>query len=132
VTEANRIEVMSACYAAAGIPIDYGTNSNGEIVGLGTSTNTEAEAVSAYECGATHPSKPWPYPSPEQLGYIYDYLVRFIVPCYEANGITNPPPPSREGFVGNWPNQGWFPTSGDLPLHPPDEAALNAACPLPR
>jgi hypothetical protein len=129
VAEVSRIEVLSACYKSAGLPLDYGKNSTGKIVSVGTETNTEAEAVSAYACQAAHPVKPTPPPSPEQLGYLYDYLVEFLAPCYEANGITNPPPPSREDFIAKWPNQGWAPTGAHAQLSTDEDAALDAACP---
>jgi hypothetical protein len=129
VAEVSRIEVISACYKSVGLLLDYGKNSSGKIVGVGTETKTEAEAVSAYACQAAHPVKPTPPPSPEQLGYIYDYLVEFLAPCYAANGIPNPPPPSRDDFIAKWPNQGWYPTSGNAPPDAVKDDALDAACP---
>lgn len=131
VTAADQIEVMSACYTAAGLPLDLARNGRGTVLSVGTSVTTEAEAVSQFSCQAAHPHRPVPPPSHEQLGYIYDYFVRFLVPCYELNGIVNPPPPSREYFVANWPNQGWAPSTGSMPLEMEFDAALYEACPPP-
>jgi hypothetical protein len=63
------------------------------------------------------------------LGYLYDYFTKFLVPCYEANGIENVPAPTRAEFVSLWPNQNWYPSMGDVPMGSEMENQLNAACP---
>lgn len=130
-TASDRVEVMSACYTAAGLPLNLGKDGRGTVVSVGANVRTEAEAISQFSCQAAHPHRPVPPPSHEQLGYIYDYLVRFLVPCYELNGIVNPPPPPRDDFVSNWPNQGWFPSTGIMPMSMEADAALMEACPPP-
>lgn len=129
VTGESRVDVLSACFSTAGLPIETGSSADGTVLSVNARPTTEAEALSAFVCNAEHPSEPVPLPSDAQLGYVYDYLTRFLAPCYAANGITNPPPPSRQDFVAKWPNQGWFPSLGDL-LPGPTEEAIYTACPI--
>jgi hypothetical protein len=62
---------------------------------------------------------------------MYDYLTQFLVPCYEANGIENPPPPPREDFIASWGNLIWFPDMSSLPMDSPEAIAIAEACPPP-
>lgn len=134
VTDENRVDVMRSCYEAAGLPIDEGRTTpdpEGPVVSIGTSTNTLEEAIAAYSCRVAHANKRISGPpNAEQLGWIYDYLTEYYVPCYDANGIVVPPAPPRAEFVRNWPNQGWFPSIGDHPMAMDAEwdAALSDAC----
>ena len=133
ITDDQRVEVMTDCLEAAGVPIERGyatADLTGPVLSAHPMPETEAQAVAGYMCDVAHPVKIVAgFANEAELGWIYDYLTRFTVPCYEANGIENPPPPSREEWVANWPNPGWFPTTGDLPLEPEFEAALAEACP---
>ena len=134
VTDEDRVDVMRACYEAAGVPIDEGRTGpdpDDPVVSIGTSTTTVEQAIAAHSCRVAHPERRTSGPpNAEQLGWIYDYLTGYYVPCYEANDIVVPPAPPREEFVANWPNQGWFPMVGDHPLAMDAEwdAALSKAC----
>ena len=134
VTDENRVDVMRACYEAAGLPIDEGrtgTDPDSPVDAIGTSTTTVEEAIAAHSCRVAHPNKRTSGPpNAEQLGWIYDYLTEYYVPCFEANDIVVPTAPSRDEFVANWPNQGWFPSNGDHPMAMDAEwsAAISEAC----
>ena len=134
VTNENRVEVTRACFEAAGLPIDEGrtgTDPDDPVVSIGTSATTVEERIALYTCRVAHPERRTSGPpNAEQLGWIYDYLTEYSVPCYEANGIVVPPAPPREEFVANWPNQGWYPSVGDHPMAMDAEwdAALSKAC----
>jgi hypothetical protein len=104
-------ETLLACYEDSGVEGDRGIDADGNLAGVGFSSDNEADTVAAFACQSMHPSEPFARPTDEMLGYNYDYLTQFIVPCYEANGMANPPAPSREEFIANWPNQNWFPAS---------------------
>jgi hypothetical protein len=133
VTDDQRVEVMTACLEAAGVPIERGYGSpdlTGPVLSVTPMPENESQAVAGYVCDVAHPVKVVAgFANDAELGWIYDYLTRFTVPCYEANGIENPPAPSRDQWVANWPDQGWFPTTGDVPLEAEFEAALAEACP---
>jgi hypothetical protein len=131
VTGSNWIEVLGGCLEAAGVPVDEGRSSpepDAPVTGLSPAPTTEAQAVAVYACHVAHPNEAHVAPNAAQLGWIYDYLIEYYVPCFEANGISVPPPPSRAEFVAEWPNQGWWP-SIDRPTPDPEwDAALTEAC----
>lgn len=134
VTDENRVDVMRACFEAAGVPIDEGRagpDPDSPVVAIGTTTTTVDQAVAAYSCRVAHPDRRTSGPpNAEQLGWIYDYLTEYYVPCFELNDIAVPPAPPRAEFVANWPNQGWFPSVGDHPMamDPEWSAAISEAC----
>lgn len=129
-SEADRAEKLAPCYTESGIKYSEGTDENGTVVGLSPSIIDEASAVAIFLCDAAYPHQLVAPPSPEILGYLYDYFTKFVVPCYEANGITNNPAPTREAFITQWPNQNWFPSMGDV-ADTADGDAIETACPLP-
>jgi hypothetical protein len=117
---------INDCYVSKGFTLGTTIDAEGNSSPGGASASTEQEAIDIFLChseftGATQP------PNDAQLGYIYDYLTEFLVPCYEANGIENPAPPTREEFIANWPNQNWFPSTGLFGEE--REYAVNKACP---
>ena len=133
VTEANRVDVRRACFEAAGLPIEEGRSGtpDGPVVSVNATTTTTVQEVAAYTCRVAHPDQRTSGPpNAEQLGWIYDYLTEYYAPCYAANDIVVPPAPSRDEFVANWPNQGWFPSVGNHPMAMDAEwdAALSKAC----
>lgn len=129
VTDDTRVETMRECYAAAGLPVDEGRDTGGRVVSIGTTTTNEAEAIAQFACATAHPSKTvFPGPNAAERGWFYDYLTTFTVPCLAANGIESDAPPSREEFVANWPNQGWYPSVG-MSADAEWDAALEKACP---
>ena len=76
--------------------------------------------IGSYACSVAYPASPGPQLSDEQSAYLYDYFVKFLVPCLEAEGQEISDAPSREAFIANWPNQGWFPV--------PDDDRTEAVC----
>ena len=135
ITDASEVAVMSACYTEQGVPIangyPAGAKKGDKPSSIGAEADTEQEAIGAYVCNVEHPYRPSPPPTAQQLGYLYDYLTEFLVPCYEANGITELPAPTRAAFVANWPHQNWFPTDGAA-MDGDRAAAIARACPPPR
>ncbi|GAA3864558.1 hypothetical protein GCM10022381_05520 [Leifsonia kafniensis] len=129
VTDENRVDVRSSCFAAAGLEVETGSTADGVVLSVSALPRNQAEAVSAYVCDAEHPTEPYPLPNDAVLSWVYDYLTQFLAPCYAANGIENPAPPTREDFVAQWPNQNWFPSLGDMPMGTPREEAILSACP---
>lgn len=135
-TQTDYAYTISRCYKQRGVEFDAGTTPvpDGGQVSIAAITNNSDDAVTVYLCRSEHRTKPTALPNPAQRGYLYDYLTTFLVPCYEANGITNPPPPSRADFISAWPNQNWFPTIGaglELADNPEKGNAIKQACPPP-
>lgn len=137
VTDENRIEVLRACYQAAGLHVEEGRtvgNTDGPPDSLGWSSDDEADVIAAFACDTAHPTRITdPGPNAAELGWIYDYLTDFYAPCLEANGVEVPEPPGRDVWVETWPGYIWFPSAGDDPRFWEAEtgAALQEACPDP-
>jgi hypothetical protein len=137
VTDENRIEVLRACYEAAGLQVDEGRtagNLDGPPDSIGWSAGSEADMIAAYVCDTAHPTKVTdPGANEAELGWIYDYLTAFYAPCLAAKGIAVPKPPGREVWVETWPGYVWFPSVGDDERFrdPEMDAALQEACPDP-
>lgn len=135
ITDAAEVSVMSQCYSEHGVPIangyPAGAKKGDPPTSVGADASDEQEAIGAWLCNAEHPYRPTPPPTPQQLEYLYDYLTEFLVPCYEANGITEPPAPSRADFVAKWPHQNWYPADG-AGMDGDKAAAITKACPLPK
>ncbi|KGJ78576.1 hypothetical protein GY21_06525 [Cryobacterium roopkundense] len=126
------VSVLRECFEANGVPIDEGRSSpdlNGPVTSIGSSVATEAQAVGNFICHAQHPVKPMSAMSAAQLGYVYDYLTKFLVPCYASFGIVNEPAPSREFFVENWPRQNWFPSAFANEMSLEVDPAIEEHCP---
>ena len=128
----NDSTALLGCLTAAGLPVDLGsTVGGGGPVSVGTSTSTEAEEVASFTCWAGYPTKPVAPMTTAQLDYLYSYLTEYLVPCYEANGITNAKAPSREDFVSQWPNQGWFPDTTSAALSDQEQRRIDSTCKRP-
>lgn len=132
ITDSTEVAVMTQCYTEQGVPIaegyPVGAKKGDKPSSIGAEADNEQEAIGAWACNVEHPYRPGLPPTPQQLGYLYDYLTKFLVPCYEANGITEIPAPSRAEFVASWPHQNWFPTDGGL-MEGTKAAAIAKACP---
>ncbi len=115
-------ELLESCLEEKGH--DLGGYSVNEI-GL----STPEIAISWFECKVSYPEESHPGYSNEQVAYLYDYLTGFVVPCLEERGSEIDQAPSRETFVANWPNQGWFPAANNGELGSPENVAANLACP---
>lgn len=128
----NDSTALLGCLTAAGLPVGLGsTVGGGGTVSVGTSTSTEAEEVASFTCWASYPTKPVAPMTTAQLDYLYSYLTEYLVPCYEANGITNEKAPSREDFVSQWPNQGWFPDTTSAALSDQEQQRIDSTCKRP-
>ena len=110
-------EVLADCMDEAGDPLP---STASEYV-----PQTTIAAEIWFTCVARFPMTPEPPANDAQLGYIYDYLTTFVVPCYEKNGAPQSPAPTKEFFVENWPNQDWYPSY----TIPEEGEALDEACP---
>jgi hypothetical protein len=130
--QADEMTVMSACYKEHSVPVGYGypigAKKGDPPTSVGGEANNEQQAIGLYFCGAEHPGRPTAPLRPDQLAWMYDYMTEFLVPCYEAKGITVPPAPSKQAFVSTWPNQNWFPSPG-MTANPDKDAAIAKACP---
>jgi len=126
------IEKLIECYESVGVPIDIGRDRHGNIGGVSTLSTTEAEAVAEFVCRQQLRPRPRAPINQAQLGWMYDYLTEFYVPCLEANGIKNPAPPSRSDFIANYPNQNWFPSMGSAFMDNDLGEAIMDACPPPK
>jgi hypothetical protein len=117
---------LNECFLSQGLTLGTTIDAEGNSSPGGAEASTEQQSIGMFLCHAriTGPTQP---PNDAQLGYIYDYLTEFLVPCYEANGIQNPAPPTREEFVATWPHQNWFPSTGLFGDE--REYAVNRACP---
>lgn len=124
-------ETMRTCLEASGIELATPVTAEGGPAGFEIVEPTVESSIAYYACEVAHPVRPSAEPSDALLGWAYDYLTRFVAPCYEANGIENEPAPPREEWVAAWPEYVWSPSTGDLPLDPERQAAIDAACPWP-
>lgn len=135
ITDATEVAVMSQCLTEQGVPIangyPAGAKKGDAPSSVGADASDEKEAIGAWVCNVEHPYRPAPPLTPQQLGYLYDYLTEFLVPCYEANGVAEPPAPSRATFVATWPHQNWYPSDGAL-MDGDKAAAITKACPPPK
>ncbi|MEL4317463.1 hypothetical protein WJX64_00445 [Leifsonia sp. YIM 134122] len=125
------VAVMTPCYTAFNIELEHGSTVDGKVVSVGPANLDEQGEIASYVCRSTHPSKPIAPMNTAQKEWLYRYLTEFLAPCFAANGIENPPAPSRTDFVAQWPNQGWWPTSGNAPMGTDQDLALQRACPGP-
>lgn len=126
-----RYDVLADCYESFGVPLSS-ADDPGNLGVVSAGGSTKEAAIATFICESTHPSPVFAPLTDEELGWFYDYLTEFVAPCYKANGINTPAPPSRADFVAEWPQQGWFPTA---PEHFFENEALNQAlreaCPIP-
>ena len=90
---------------------------------------TEASALLGYTCDAQYPIAPGPPVTDDEIGYLYDFLITFTVPCLERLGMENPAPPSRSDFVSKWPQQHWWPKAEGVEMGSPEEIAVYDTCP---
>jgi hypothetical protein len=123
------IDTLNACYVASDLKLNHFVSEIGEPTLNGTDVSNESEAIAKYVCLATVVAKPFTW-NEAQIGYHYDYLTKFLAPCYKTNGIDNPSAPSREEYIAQWPHPNWTPTLGDL-FGTPEAAPIVAACPGP-
>lgn len=123
------LDTLHACYVASGLKLGIKVNEIGETELSGAEVSSQPEYLAKFVCQATVVMKPAPW-NAAQVRYHYDYLTRFLAPCYQANGIENPPAPSREDYIAKWPNPGWGVELGDA-FTTPEAAPIVAACPFP-
>lgn len=131
ITPEAHFETMRTCLEDSGVEIALGMSADGEPAGFEIIEPTVETSIAYYACEVSHPVRPSAEAGDAELRWAYDYLTRFVVPCYEANGIENEPAPSREEWVAAWPEYLWMPSTGDVPLDPELQAAIDAACPWP-
>lgn len=126
----------ASCLDDLGVETTYSSDVTGTANGYEVNVTGDGmkEAVAAWQCNAMLPTHPTPRPSPEQLGYVYDFLTQFYVPCVEAHSIPQVAPPTRVDFVAQWPQQGWFPDPylDGAPLDDQGRNEVEVACPMMR
>ncbi len=127
----DRTNALTTCFTEKGVQFGLGPDAEGKVTIEEVSTSTEEEAVGAYLCEGRYPVRTLGPPSDAQLSWMYDYLTQFLVPCYEANGIENPPAPPRADFIASWGRLIWFPDMRSLPMDSPEAIAIREACPPP-
>ena len=85
-----------------------------------------------YTCTALYPLEPSKIGviGASQREYIYDYYVRWLVPCLESAGYPVSDAPAREVFVASGPSvNAWTPWGAiDLPVRDADQIALGDRC----
>jgi hypothetical protein len=101
---------LATCLSTHDVQVDTGTDGAGATtIGWGTDDTAESWVGQFFCTEVAYPARPKPPLDAAQLGYFYDYLVGFVAPCLEANGHKVPPVISRDDFVSEYPDQGWFP-----------------------
>jgi hypothetical protein len=119
---------LAACFTAHGALVDVGQTEDGGTA-LGASAETEEGEVGMYFCSnVAYPQRP-PSPSPERAGYIYDYYVGYLVPCFEAHGVKQgSASPTRDQYIAEFTHQTWGPT---YPEADSTDPALERDCIIP-
>jgi hypothetical protein len=76
----------------------------------GQQGDTGTRRVEWYECatGSVRSSGQFGVMSMAQRDYLYSYYYRWLVPCFELNGVGVVDPPSREAFVDDPLRNGWW------------------------
>lgn len=120
---------LATCFTSHGLLLDYGTDVDGNVSGLGSSgPNTVDTLVAQFFCNfVAYPHRPTPPPNAARLGYIWDAYNEFLVPCFEANGVPQQPIAPRDEWIADFPNSTW------TPRHPTDDADLDRIyqiCPM--
>jgi hypothetical protein len=127
---------LTACILATGATPETGVDSDGnQSVGYSYGSDIEGYTIGTYACDVRFPGRASPPENEAQLSYRYDYLTRFVVPCYEAHGAPVDPAPTRAEFIAQYqPDHAgtrWSPlppNAGDAP--DPIFDGKNAVCPL--
>lgn len=94
-----------------------------------TGSPDEASEVGIYVCNSTFPDRPTPGLTDEQIGYLFDYLTTYRVPCLEQAGFQVDKPPTRQAFIESWPAVGWYPSPYSGIPDPTVLADVEAQCP---
>jgi hypothetical protein len=127
---------LQACMLAAGAELEQGVDSDGKVSHGFSGPGTMEYEVGSFDCGfVRYPDRPQPPANDAQLGYEYDYLTRFVTPCYVAHGVHVEPAPSRAEFIAQerpgYDGTRWYPlppNAGDA--SDPVYDGSNAVCPL--
>lgn len=92
---------IAACMVAAGGTPETGVSANGVTSTGYSGPDSVGYAVATFDCEmVSYPVRQSPWPSTAQLGYYYDYLTHYLVPCYLAHGAKiDPGMPKREEFI---------------------------------
>jgi len=118
-----RSAVQVDCLVARGIDARV-TSGDSYTYGGGT----EEDLLRIFRCAAEYPTRPEPELTPKQVGYLYDYQVKFAVPCLERLGYVQATPPYRADFIASWPEQDWRPDFGAV-TDSKTSRAIEEACP---
>jgi hypothetical protein len=125
VSDAERQVILQACTTAAGF-----STFTADPIENQTLTQSERDGAIKYQvaesvCAAKNPPDPSKYSlmGKEQRSYLYDYYVRWLLPCLESSGYRLADAPSRKTFIGDWLKPGWW-SPYDSIGNPPSDAML--------
>lgn len=127
---------VKSCYVAAGATVDEGTDADGNTYPGFSGPDTVAYAQATFDCIYDRfPTRPTPPATTSQISYYYDYLTKFVVPCYRAHGAVVDPAPTRADFIAqhqpNHTGARWAPVQPSAGNGPnPTFDGKDAVCPL--
>ena len=113
------------CATAAGAVPEAGASADGTISTGSSGPATVEYSVGYFDCEMVrYPTRPSPWPNDAQIGYYYDYLTKYLVPCYQGHGAkVDPGMPTRSTFIHQWQFEQQFDsTLTRWQLTPPDAA----------
>jgi len=119
---------LANCITSRGLQLDYGTDADGNIVGLGSSGPSTVDTVMAqFYCSyVAYPQRPSPPPNAARLGYIWNAYNEFLLPCYEANGVPQSPIAPRDEWIADYPRSTW---NLNYPIDGAELDRLQEVCP---
>ncbi|GAB3606801.1 hypothetical protein GCM10027413_22100 [Conyzicola nivalis] len=125
-------EQVARCLNEAGF--DGYSEQGGTLLVTGDATNLEQSAeekLANYRCQIAHQVRPvaGQILSAAQLEYVYDYYVRFLVPCLEARGEEITDMPDRESFLAESFVGAWSPYWSSISADREEFARLRVECP---
>jgi len=113
---------IAGCVAARGPALPEG--------GTDDEALAKAAALTQYACSQQFVRESGPGLSAEQVGYLFDYQARFVLPCYAEKGhpaLVQPIP--RDEYVANWPFQSWSPEPSGVDVMTVEYDQLELMCP---
>jgi hypothetical protein len=120
VSDAERKVILQACTTAAGFSTYVADPIENQTLNQSERDNAIKYQIAESVCAAKNPPDPSKYAlmGKKQRSYLYDYYVRWLLPCLESSGYRLADAPSRETFIGDWLKPGWwspYDSIGDLP-----------------
>jgi hypothetical protein len=125
VSDSSRKLMLKECMTAAGYSVFVADPVENQALNQEQREQAVKYQIAESVCAAKNPPDPSKYGllGTAQRAYLYDYYVRWLLPCLESSGYRLADAPSRSKFIDDWPTPGWwspYDSIGDLP----DDAAL--------